>query len=919
MANKEELPKSTTLTIMFTDIVGSTAMANALRNESGHDAAYMENVRKPHDDIIRQCLASHDGYEVKTIGDSFMAVFERPQDAIETSACIIERLESSKILPNPADENNPLKVRIGLHTGTVYPVIDSNGKVKDYEGHDVNTAARVESIAAGNQILLSRAVMEISGEFSIYKFHNWNERKLKGIKHPVEIFELQWGGRELGPEPKGGRIFNPPSMYDNKDFIGRDEFINDIKVNIEKNKLLTISGIGGVGKTVVAIKACKDIEDEYDVFFIAMDKLNDKSSELQIIGQIAQSMKLQGDAPKNLAELKAAIKAECEKTPVLLLIDNYESIDKNGFNVIKELTDIERLTILLTSTLLVGIDIGKALELKPFDLNTSDSYQLFELRVRRLTGKDKWKVPDVDEEHVKSILEITDGIPLAIELVASRMNSYTCQQVAESLKKSLELIAVRKGDREKQLGPKRHLSIEECLYWSYEKLSPSARMLFRAVSLFANGFEVALVEDCYRKLFPKKKCNSIQYLLEEIQASSLISFDDDGKWRFLPIVHRYGKELLNNNKNISAIEIEKAFISYWDKFVKKYSSSDEKVQSNLYRLEKEHGHLIEFLNLLRENEENYDIYVVNTNYLSGFWETKKMWGDSLDYLKSALEIARSKANKDSAKYQLVVAITCGTLANLLNNVGDMYGAKKHYEEALELFTNLSDQPNVAANSNNLAGLLIDMGVDIDRAKALLEDTLQIYKTLSVKDPDKYQPAVAKTYNTVASLLEKMDDMQGAKMYYEKALKIFETLSDAYKHEVGSIYNNLANLLKKMGNMHGAEVHYKKAFQIRQTLSENDASYKPEFAETCFNYANLLNRYESKVGDREEAKKLYEEALKIFRPLSEKYPAAYAYLRLRADVCHNFAILLQKMNDDKGASELIKEEEAIRKRLSGLSH
>ncbi|MBF0458165.1 MAG: tetratricopeptide repeat protein [Nitrospirae bacterium] len=764
MANKKELPNIKTLTIMFTDIVGSTAAADKLRREQGNDNLYMETLRKPHDAIIRKCLEDGSGYEVKTIGDSFMAVFDTPQGAIATAASTIECLESTNI-----------QIRVGLHTGTVYITLDSDGKVKDYEGHDVNLAARVESIASGSQVLLSGAVMEISGVLNDYRFHNWKKRQLKGISKPVEIYELLWGDRQPGHEPKGGRTFDYPRTYDKKDFVGRDSSIKNIQDNIESNDLLTIFGIGGVGKTAAAIRACKDIEKKYDVFFAGMDDgLDDKSNDIQIIDKIAKSMKLPDDARKGLAELTAAIRAEYDNAPVLLLIDNYESIHINGFSVIKELINIERLKMLVTSTIRIGTDVEQVLDLEPFVSGDPASRELFELRVRRLPGMNNWqlsKLSDDDRGHVNTILEITNGIPLAIELVASRMDSYTCQKMAESLKESLELIAVREGDRKKQSGPKRHLSMEECLEWSYEKLSKPAQMLFRSVSLLANGFEAELVEKCYGTLFKKKKGKAIQDLLEEIQSSSLINFNDDGKWRFQPIVHRYGKELLNRDKNES--KIERDFIKYWDNFVREYSSSDEKVGGHLKLLEKNHGHLIEFLNLLYENELYHDMYIKRANNLNGFWHIERMWGASIHYLKSVLEIAINKAVKGRDKYQPYVAGTRNNLAALLSDMGDMNGAKKLYEEALETCRTLEKEhpaaylPYVATTCNNLAALLQNMG-DMNGAKELYEESLEIRRTLALKYPAAYLPKVASVCDNFAILLRKMGDEKGAAKLSEEA-------------------------------------------------------------------------------------------------------------------------------------------------------
>ncbi|MBF0555574.1 MAG: tetratricopeptide repeat protein, partial [Nitrospirae bacterium] len=923
------------LTIMFTDIVGSTAMADFLKTKHGDDRGadiYTETVREPHDKIIRECLKTHNGHEVKTIGDSFMAVFERPHDAVRAAAGIIKELKIAPI-ENPEEKNNPLEVRIGFHMGIAHPDI-VDGKVKDYTGHHVNLAARVEAIAKDSQVLFSGVVKEIVGSLPDFQFYHWGKRKLKGIKEHIEIYELKWEGKTLGPEPPHDKSFNYPPVYDLKDVIGRDGFINDLKENIKKNKLVTICGTGGVGKTAVAIKTSTEIDDEYDLFFINMDRLNDDADDLQIVGLIAASAELPKESGRSLDELTKAIRGKCQNKPVLLLIDNYESIDDaKGRRVIAGLVGVEGLKILITSRRAAGVaNYEKVIELEPFELKagnrknaelvkflkSSDSYKLLEARVRLLGGMNEWEVPEVNAEYVKEILEITCGLPLAIELVAGWMNYYSWKNAAASLKESFdELMKIEEGICEGQLCKKSHLSVKACFNWSYDRLSEPAQKLFRALSLFANGFEASLVEACYGTLFKKNGKTKTLPLLIEIQRSSLISCTN-GKWSFLPIVHRYGKDLLNGDEGKP--EIEAAFISYWDNFVKEYSTDDVKLKNNLKLFEQEHGHLIEFLNLLLANEDNHDRYIINTGNLSRFWLIERMWGDSIKYLESAMEIAKKKAAKDPDNYQQHVAGICNNLANLLANMGDLKEAKVLFEEALRLYKTLAEKHpdaylhDVAGTSNNLAILLKNMG-DLDGAKVLFEEALQIRRTLVKKHPDAYLHDVALTCNNFAALLSDMGDRDRAKIIFEQALRIRRTLAekhpDAYLPDVAITSYNLAKLLKNMGDLDTAKGLYEEALQIIRSLAEkHPEAYSYDVAETSNNLANLL----ANMGDLKEAKILYEEALQIRRTLVKKHPAVY--LKKLADVCHNYAIWLKKMVDLDGAKTYFDEEADIRNRLKG---
>ncbi len=982
MADKKELPVGN-LTIMFTDIVGSTDMADFLRSQRGMgigDDIYIRNVLQPHGRIIRQCLEKYHGYEVKTLGDSFMVVFEQPNDAVIASSNIIKELELSKI-PNPADPDNPLQIRIGLHSGIIYPDKDG-GQVKDYAGHDVNLAARVEGLAVGSQVLLSGTVKEQVSTHLDFEFHRWGKRKLKGIKEHVEIYELLWEGKTPGPKPPDEKSFKYPSMFDLTTVIGRGRFINDLKKTIATHKLLTVCGIGGVGKTATVIEACRKLDEEYDIFFVAMDRLNDKADESQIIELIVKSTELPKESGKNMEELISAIGNKCIKKPVLLIIDKYESLDKTkGRYVIKELSGVPNLKILVTSRIPVGIHrIEKEIELNPFNalnsgnrknaelvefLKASDSYRLLESRVRLLKSKSNWQVSDADAEDVKSIIEATCGIPLAIELVASRMNSYSWREAVDTLKESFELMNIQKERYADLPLPESHLSMKACFNWSYEQLSEPAQSLFRALSLFANGYETLLVENCYRKLFHNSEGITIRDLLGEIQISSLIRIDDD-KWSFLPIVHRYAKDLLSEDGNKPVIE--DAFIAYWSNFVEVHSGTNENLLKYIKLFKQEYGHLVETLNLLLANKGYHGKFIDLTNNLSRFWLIEKMWGTGIKYLNHAVVIGREKALKHPGAYMPDVALVCTNLAGMLSKKGEMDDAKKIYEEALKAYKTLSDKdpnkymPYVARTANNLAALLSDMG-DIDGAKQIYEEALKIYRALSEKDPESYMPDVARANSNLANTYSGVGDTGSAKRFYEEALKIYRALSikdpdtymphvarasgnlaaqhsglgdidnakglyeeaitiyntlvekypDVYMPDIAMARNNLADIYSIKGDVESVMVIYEETLKVRQNISgKNTAAYMPHVATTCNNLAMLL----AKKGDMERAKYLYEEALKEYKVLSEKDPAAY--IPLVATTCRSIASLLSDMGDNKKATqllvELLNEESPLKKKL-----
>src|SRR5712691_6948688 len=135
-------------TFVYTDIEDSSRIKRSMG-----DRHYFDNVLTPHHNLNREAIAQHNGYEVKTIGDSFMLAFDVPQEAVD---CVLAVQNGLKSKPITTTDTKPLRVRIGIHSCVQAPLLykDITG-TWDYSGTDVDFAARVESLGAGGQIIVS--------------------------------------------------------------------------------------------------------------------------------------------------------------------------------------------------------------------------------------------------------------------------------------------------------------------------------------------------------------------------------------------------------------------------------------------------------------------------------------------------------------------------------------------------------------------------------------------------------------------------------------------------------------------------------------------------------------------------------------------------------------------------------------------
>ena len=244
-------PPSGIVTLMFTDIVGSTMLRDTLIDAHGEregNQLYRERILEPHNERIRELLTEHDGFEVKTNGDSFMVAFARPEDAVMCAAAIQRSLRAEPILTG---EHKPLAVRIGMHTGEAKYVV-RDGK-PDYDGHAVNIAARVESLLKGGERIYCSAQTKVLAKTSPgIRFHSYGPYTLKGVSAPIEIFDILWDDALQPAPPEQAQDTLPYPWL--TPWVGRERQMTELAEALRASRLVTLHGTGGVGKTRLAVE-----------------------------------------------------------------------------------------------------------------------------------------------------------------------------------------------------------------------------------------------------------------------------------------------------------------------------------------------------------------------------------------------------------------------------------------------------------------------------------------------------------------------------------------------------------------------------------------------------------------------------------------------------------------------------------------
>jgi predicted ATPase/class 3 adenylate cyclase len=477
------------VTLAFTDIEGSSELSER------YQAAF-EPVREEHFRLLREAAARWNGIEVGTAGDSLVLVFAEPSDAVrwavEAQRALLQH--AWPLLPSPPP-HPPLekggpggvrasgvrvepRVRIGLHTGEPFVSRRPDG-APDCFGPAVNRAARVEEAAHGGQILLSEATRApalpaLPPEIA---FHNHGTHRLRGVGEEHLWQALHPGlPRDFPPlrtlNPERHNLPLPPTP-----FIGREAEIAAWHERLLRpaTRLLTLTGFGGMGKTRAALHLAELCAGEFadGVWWIALEEARTAGD---VIRRIVRQMRVPVQ-PHPATEVQLANYLSDRR--LLLVLDNVEQVAGAADAIRDLLQAAPGVTCLVTTRRALDLQAEHVVELRP--LPASDAERLFLDRARaRQVGFD---LTDENAADVAELCRHLDGIPLAIELAASRIVGMTPREILHRLNERFRLLQTRAPDL-----PTRQRALRAAIDWSYDLLAEEDRSLFAQLAVFAGGF-----------------------------------------------------------------------------------------------------------------------------------------------------------------------------------------------------------------------------------------------------------------------------------------------------------------------------------------------------------------------------------------------------------------------------------------------
>lgn len=465
--SRTDLPTGT-VTFFFSDIEGSTRLLERIGQ------AYRDVLHR-HNEIVREAIAAQDGVEVQTEGDSFFAVFATAPSAVDASAVIQQRLAAVDW-----PRGGVVKIRIGLHTG----LGELGGD--NYLGLDVHRASRISDAGHGGQVVVSASTKALA---TGRDFIDLGSHRLKDLAEPEHLYQVIVPSVPQSFPPlrtRDARPNNLPALPN--PLLGRDEERSTMLELVTGSRLVTILGVSGVGKTHLALDVAAAALPSFDdgVFFVDLASTKDPSL---VMAAIAAELDIDASDVAGIAEAIG-------RNTMLLVLDNVEQVVEAAPQIGELLGACTGMKILATSQAPLRISGEILFRLKPLavaldgsSLSDSPAVELF--AARAATADPSFSLHEHGSD-VAALVTALEGLPLAVELAAARVNVLTPAQILERLDGGSSGSSMLRSRTADVAG--RHRSLEDAIAWSYGLLTPTQQQALGSLAVFRGGATLAALE-----------------------------------------------------------------------------------------------------------------------------------------------------------------------------------------------------------------------------------------------------------------------------------------------------------------------------------------------------------------------------------------------------------------------------------------
>lgn len=563
-------------------------------------------------------------------------------------------------------------------------------------------------------------------------------------------------------------------------------------------RLVTLTGIGGAGKTRLALEAAHCLARDYApaLYFVS---LADVTSGSDIAAALLD--RLQGPKAAASAPIKQILDA-LSRQPTLLVLDNFEHLLPEGAAFLYMLLQqVPTLTCLVTSRQLLGLDGEQEMPVQPLPVpygSTHPSQLVAFASVQLFVDRAQAVLPDFqvtarNAAVIAALCARLEGLPLAIELAASRIRTLTPAQMLTQLADRFGFLVSRRSDSEK-----RQFTLRTTLDWSYQPLSPPLKRLLGQLSVFRGGWTLAAVESV---------CNvpDTALLLEQLRERSLIAaheVDGEMRYRMLEMVREYAAEQLEAAEQERLLNDHAVyFVAFAEHAESHLRGSKQAVWTE--RVEHELDNLRAVANSPTVSGETL---IRIGGALWRFWLERGYLHEGRVWLQRALESSPDASPRRRAKALQGAAVLAGPQ-------GDYRHARACLEQSLRIYEQEEDRLGIAEVLHHISVLANEQG-EYQVARECLERSLPLWEAMQ----DLH--GLAANHNGLGLTTIHQEDFDAARIHFEESARIYRQLGDLARQAV--LLNNLAGIAFRCAEYPRAQVLWKDALALFRSQSNRVA-------------------------------------------------------------------------------------------------
>jgi predicted ATPase/class 3 adenylate cyclase len=695
-----------TVTFLFTDIEGSTRLVQQLGGGFGP-------VLEQHHAIVRTAIASHSGVAVSTEGDAFFAAFPGALDAVRGAAAAQRDLAGAAWPPGVA-----LRVRMGVHTG--------QGQLggDNYVGLDVHRAARIAAAAHGGEVLLSEptralVIADLPGDLVL---RDVGRHRLKDLVQPEALYQLVIRGLpDAFPPPRTldpvVSLVVPPNPL-----VGRERELADLDGLLRSNRLVTITGPGGIGKTRLATEVGLRAADRFadGVTLVELEGVRDPGDVAAAISRAV------GAASQPNADPEGVVGEWLRDRQVLLIVDNFEQVAAAAPLLGRLLTVAPRLMMIVASRTPLHLTVEQEYPLGPLGTPQADgsadpdrlgdfpAVALFVQRAKR--ARPDFRLTDANAATVAAICRRVDGLPLAIELAAARIRLLSPDLVLERLTRALPMLVAGDIDR-----PARQRALTATIAWSYDLLEPGPASLFRRLAIFGGGASLEAAEAVTRPdNIAVDVLDGLAILIDQSLVRSVMApLTGQPRFELLQLVREFALDRLTEAGEREAVVRRHAT---WVCDLVEAAAPDLEAGANLGwldRLAVDNGNIDGALAWTEEaHEVELGLRIASAAWR--YWQQRGYAREGTAWLERLLALADDTA---ATAVRAAAETASGGLAYWRN---DLDAAETHYRTALALDAGAGLRDRLGNDTYNLAFIALTRR-DLDQARQLLGDSAGLFE------------------------------------------------------------------------------------------------------------------------------------------------------------------------------------------------